>query len=181
MKDFNYIELAGRTNNPDYDAIKSRLKDNILKELVNDLKSNFFSGKDLDLLKKHIFYGRLNSDDFVNDRIALDCNDVRSKLVSEKDIDILHAVLGIATESSEIVEAYIKHIYEGKPLDIVNLSEEIGDVLWYCALILKHAGKTFEDVQLTNIKKLAARFPNGFTDLDANVRDLITERKILEE
>jgi NTP pyrophosphatase (non-canonical NTP hydrolase) len=93
---------------------------------------------------------------------------------------LLHGSIGIATESGEILDAIKKHIYYGKPLDKVNLKEEIGDVLWYCALLLRNLDSSFEEVAETNIKKLRARFGDKFSEFDAQNRDLETERAILE-
>lgn len=115
-----------------------------------------------------------------------------SKITDLKNIDpafvrcdrdmvrLLHGGIGIATESGEILDQLKKHIYYGKPLDKVNLKEEIGDVLWYCALLLRELDSTFEEVAETNINKLRARFGDKFSEYDAQHRDLVKERSILE-
>ena len=95
-------------------------------------------------------------------------------------VRLLHGGIGIATESGEILDQLKKHIYYGKPLDKVNLKEEIGDVLWYCALLLRELDSTFEEVAETNINKLRARFGDKFSEYDAQHRDLVKERSILE-
>lgn len=95
-------------------------------------------------------------------------------------VRLLHGGIGIATESGEILDQLKKHIYYGKPLDRVNLKEEIGDVLWYCALLLRELDSSFEEVAETNIKKLRARFGDQFSEYDAQHRDLVKERSILE-
>ena len=48
---------------------------------------------------------------------------------SEKKINLLHSAIGISTEVGEIMEAFQK-----KRLDIVNLSEECADIMWYLAI-----------------------------------------------
>ena len=48
--------------------------------------------------------------------------------------DAIHAGYGMITETAEIMDNYKKHIYYKKPLDVVNLVEELGDLLWYVAL-----------------------------------------------
>jgi NTP pyrophosphatase (non-canonical NTP hydrolase) len=99
---------------------------------------------------------------------------------NKKSIDLLHASMGLVTESGEFQDALKKHIFYGKELDTVNLKEEIGDVLWYCAIALEALGTDFETVMQTNIDKLKARYPEKFTEDSANNRDLETERQILE-
>jgi len=94
---------------------------------------------------------------------------------------LLHAGMGLSTESGEFVDALKKHIFYGKELDETNLKEEIGDVLWYCAIALDVLETDFESVMQRNIDKLAARYPEKFTTEKANKRDLKKERKILED
>jgi NTP pyrophosphatase (non-canonical NTP hydrolase) len=99
----------------------------------------------------------------------------------QKQLDLLHASLGLVTESAEFQDMLKKHIFYGKPLDEVNLKEEIGDILWYCAIALEALGTDFESVMQTNINKLKARYPQKFTEDNAINRDLKTERSILEK
>lgn len=96
-------------------------------------------------------------------------------------IDLLHAAMGVVTESGEVMDMLKKHFFYGKELDITNLLEESGDIFWYVAIICRLTGKSFEDIQLMNIKKLQKRFPNGFTEKDAIDRDVASERKVLEK
>lgn len=94
---------------------------------------------------------------------------------------LLHGAMGVTTESGEIFDQIKKHIFYGKELDIVNLKEEVGDVLWYCALLLRELDSTFEEVANTNIEKLRIRFGDKFSEYDAQNRDLGKERRVLEK
>jgi NTP pyrophosphatase (non-canonical NTP hydrolase) len=93
---------------------------------------------------------------------------------------LIHAGMGLCTEAAELVDALKKTVFYGKPLDKVNLKEEIGDIFWYCAIVADMCDFTFEDAMEANIKKLRARFPNKFTEADARNRRLDVEREILE-
>lgn len=95
-------------------------------------------------------------------------------------LEILHGAIGLATESGEVLDMMKKHIYYGKPMDYTNLAEEVGDVMWYCALLLRSMGMSFEQVAQMNINKLEKRFPEKFTEEQALQRDLFTERAQLE-
>lgn len=95
--------------------------------------------------------------------------------------DDLHMVLGMQTEAAEISDAYKKHMAYGRKLDLVNVKEELGDLMWYIANLCNLHGWDLQDILDTNIKKLQARFPEKFTNEKANNRDLETERKILEK
>jgi NTP pyrophosphatase (non-canonical NTP hydrolase) len=95
-------------------------------------------------------------------------------------VDLLHAGMGMTTEAGEFMDALKKHLIYGKPLDIVNLKEEIGDYLWYAAVALRAIGGSFEECMDLNIAKLRKRFPDKFTETEAIHRDTVAERKILE-
>ena len=93
---------------------------------------------------------------------------------------LLHAGIGLATESGEFLDALKKSIFYGKTLDTVNLKEELGDVLWYMAIALDALGTDFETEMEKNIKKLKARYGEKFSQESAEYRDLKKERALLE-
>ena len=108
-----------------------------------------------------------------------DFDKISNRLQGKSMIRLLHAGMGLTTESAEFLDALKKEIYYGKELDKVNLAEEIGDILWYCAIALSELGVS-EEVMKKNIAKLEARYPEKFTEEKAENRDLEAERKILE-
>lgn len=98
----------------------------------------------------------------------------------KENCDLLHAAIGICTEGGEFLDALKKSMFYGKPLDKVNLREEIGDLMWYIAIACEALGTTIEEECQVNINKLRARYPDKFTSNDAINRDLEKERAILE-
>ncbi len=98
-----------------------------------------------------------------------------------KNLDILHAAMGLSTESGEFLDAIKRQIFYGTELDEVNLVEEIGDILWYCQLALESVGSSFAEAREKNINKLEARYPDKYRDKDAKNRDLEKEREVLEK
>lgn len=78
--------------------------------------------------------------------------------------------MGLAGEIGEVIDIMKKHIYQGKELDITDVIEEVGDVLWYIANFCNVNNITMDECMESNIKKLRKRFPNGFTVKDANQR-----------
>ncbi len=104
-----------------------------------------------------------------------------NRISNPENIRLLHASIGACTEAGEMIDALKKHIYYGKELDKVNLREEAGDLLWYLSIMLDVLGTTYEECMKINIEKLAARYPDKFTEEAAINRDLETERKILEQ
>lgn len=111
----------------------------------------------------------------------MDYGPVLDRLQNIHTVRLLHAAMGLCTESGEFMDMMKKHILYGKPLDEVNLKEELGDKLWYVALALDELKTTFEQIFETNIAKLRARYPNKFTEQDALNRNLEKERQILEK
>lgn len=95
--------------------------------------------------------------------------DASSSRVSE-NIDLLHAAIGMATESGEFIDAVKKHVFYGKPLDVENLREELGDQMWYIALACKYLDVSIEEIQEQNISKLKKRYPDSFSEEHAKLR-----------
>lgn len=106
---------------------------------------------------------------------------IEERLRGPQIINMLHSAIGLCTEAAEALDMLKKHIYYGKPLDIPNFREEIGDGQWYAAIGAEACGTNLDAIQATNIRKLKARYPGKFTEQDAENRDLATERKILED
>lgn len=93
---------------------------------------------------------------------------------------LLHYVLGVGTEAGELQDAVKRVIAYNKPLDNVNIKEEIGDVLWYLARLCALTNLTLEECMERNIEKLKARYGEKFTEHAALNRDLAKEREVLE-
>ena len=111
---------------------------------------------------------------------------------------ILHGIWGTETELGELTDAFKKSFFYRKPLDTVNVLEEIGDILWYVILLEDELERTFYgtrdvldkfaklyDSNLDEcydkiVLKLKARYGKAFDKGKAADRDLDTERHILE-
>lgn len=94
--------------------------------------------------------------------------------------DLMHAAMGVCTEGGELLDLSKKHTFYGKPVDWHNAAEEIGDVLWYCALASRALGLDLDKIAENNIAKLRTRYPDKFTHDAAINRDTDAERKIIE-
>ena len=103
------------------------------------------------------------------------CNDLGDSISNDT-----HMIFGMVTEVAELADAYKKHWAYDKDLDMVNVKEEIGDVLFYISNFCKFNNINLGEVMYTNVEKLKARYPEKFTNENATNRDLETERQILE-
>lgn len=72
----------------------------------------------------------------------------------------LHMVVGISGEAGELLDAIKKHTVYQKPLDIVNVVEELGDIEFYMEGLRQGLGITRDAVLAANVYKLSKRYPN---------------------
>jgi len=80
---------------------------------------------------------------------------------SDREKEILTWGLGIAGEAGDVAGC-IKKTFSHKNNQIPGIRENIGDVLWYTAMICNFFGWDMDKVLEENIKKLAVRYPKGF-------------------
>lgn len=126
----------------------------------------------------------MDTKEYVQNAIRTESRDfdaIGARMSQVENQRLLHAGIGLATEAGEFLDALKKHVFYGKELDKVNLSEEMGDIFWYCAIIADQLGVDFAEVMDVNIAKLKARYGEKFTEQGAQERDLDSERKILEQ
>lgn len=105
----------------------------------------------------------------------------REEPLDPKTVDLLHCAIGASTEANELLDAFKKHIFYKKPLDVVNLGEEIADMMWYLTNLSRLLDMDVETLLQNNIDKLRVRFPDKFTSEKALNRSLDAERKELEK
>jgi NTP pyrophosphatase (non-canonical NTP hydrolase) len=85
-------------------------------------------------------------------------------------LNVLHWALGIAGEAGELVDPIKKNIFYNKPLDMENIQEELGDLLYYIFALIDELGLDPEYVMSDVIYKLMLRYPTGYSDKDAQER-----------
>jgi len=64
-----------------------------------------------------------------------------------------------------------KHIFHEKTLDETHAKKELGDIMWYIAMMCESFGWDMNEIAEMNIDKLKARYPEGFDIKRANNRD----------
>ena len=77
----------------------------------------------------------------------------------------LHLVLGLVGESGEIAEEFKKWIRdldsEESRIDRADIAKELGDVLWYVAVLADYLDLPLDDIAEANLAKLASRQTRG--------------------
>ena len=81
---------------------------------------------------------------------------------SSKMEQIHNMVFGIVGETGEVVDILKKHIYQGHDLYKEDLSEEIGDVMFYVVNLCNLLDLDLETIIEGNYNKLLLRYPEGF-------------------
>ncbi len=89
----------------------------------------------------------------------------------DKDKEILTWGLGISGEAGDVASC-IKKTVSHKKDETKGIKENLGDTMWYIAMICNFYGWKMEDVLKENVEKLKKRYPNGW-DFNAAKRDSI--------
>jgi NTP pyrophosphatase (non-canonical NTP hydrolase) len=77
---------------------------------------------------------------------------------------IVWNAIGVAGEAGELCER-IKHgIFHNHGLSRKDVSEEIGDLIWYIAALCSRMNLNLADIMDNNIEKLKKRYPSGYTE-----------------
>lgn len=88
-------------------------------------------------------------------------------------LNLVHASLGMRTESGEFQTCVKRAFAYGEAIDApmkARMAEEVGDLLWYCALAAEHLGVPLAVMAQENIAKLRIRYPDKFTQEAAEAR-----------
>ena len=101
-----------------------------------------------------------------------------SKLEAHDNINVprvMTSAIGMLAESGEFTEVLKKMVFQGKEFNEDNrfhMKRELGDILWYWIQGCIALGYTPDEVMDENIKKLEARYPNGFEVTRSETREI---------
>ncbi len=77
-----------------------------------------------------------------------------------------YLALGLTSEAGEVAGKVKKLIRDGEDVEgfelkKIAIASEIGDVLWYCAMMAKEVGVPLDEIMKENLKKLHGRKIRG--------------------
>ena len=77
-----------------------------------------------------------------------------------------YLALGLTSEAGEVAGKVKKLIRDGEDVEgfelkKIAIASEIGDVLWYCAMMAKEVGVPLNEIMKENLKKLHGRKVRG--------------------
>lgn len=79
--------------------------------------------------------------------------------------ELMQQVLGLGDEAGEVQAIFKKWIRDNNAdialLDKQNVAKELGDILWYVAVVAHDLGISLDEVANTNIQKLRSRQERG--------------------
>jgi len=78
------------------------------------------------------------------------------------DLEISNWGLGISGEAGDIASCIKKVVFHKNDSVKEGIKENLGDMMWYAAMICNFFNWDFGDVLNENIEKLKKRYPNGF-------------------
>jgi hypothetical protein len=105
---------------------------------------------------------------------------VMARFKDPRTVRLLHAAMGMVTESAEFLDMLKRHIFYGVPVDRTNAIEEIGDATWYQRIGCDALEISFLEMMQRNAAKLRSRYPEKFSEERAVNRSLEEELKALE-
>ena len=82
----------------------------------------------------------------------------KSTAIYPKKDAIAYLSLGLVSEAGEVAGKVKKHIRDGTES---NVASEIGDVLWYCAMLANELGANLGKIMEDNLDKLQSRKTRG--------------------
>ena len=100
----------------------------------------------------------------------MDLNDyqrcaLRTAAPRDRRNELLHLVLGLVGESGEVAEKFKKwvrdHDSDESRIDRADIAKELGDVLWYLAVLADYLDLSLDDIATANLAKLASRQHRG--------------------
>ncbi len=84
---------------------------------------------------------------------------------------VIYPALGLAGEAGEVCEKIKKALRDHHGVfDRDALTRELGDVLWYVAVLANDLGLTLGDIATTNLAKLADRAERGVLGGEGDTR-----------
>lgn len=103
--------------------------------------------------------------DFVQS-LAKPGNEIVSE-ITPIDAHRLHMAIGISGEAGELLDAVKKATIYRKPLDIANVREECGDLLFYIVGMLDSIDTELDSVIAENMAKLSTRYGKTYSNAAA--------------
>jgi NTP pyrophosphatase (non-canonical NTP hydrolase) len=85
----------------------------------------------------------------------------RSTAIYPPDAGTIYPALGLASEAGEVASKVKKWIRDGGSFPVEDVKKELGDVLWYIAVLAAEYKINLSEVAQANVEKLLDRAERG--------------------
>ena len=160
---------------------------NLKIKLINAYKEEFFEESNINKLLILLDKNNILSKFIIENIATLDIekqkillfNYIKKVIVENGDIEIFKENMEYMNKNLlNIFDlnfscSILSSMFEEKEsfiLDVKNIVEEMGDIMWFIALMCKTLNISMEDVAVNNIAKLYERYPEKYSDEDAVAR-----------
>lgn len=149
------------------EQILGTLTDERLNTVMAALGFSIGASETLDQIKKVCIYNKENPDVRMLAGGPYEVADL-----TPEHAHFIHMTVGVVGEAGELADAIVQHVSGAKPeLDVENVREEVGDLLFYLQGIIGVLGISLDEVILANkAKLLGKRYKNGYSDKAAQER-----------
>jgi len=96
---------------------------------------------------------------FVNSIVKSGAEIVRQ--LTPTQAHLLHMAVGVSGEAGELLDAVKKHCVYQQQIDLDNIKEEAGDILFYLTGLLNELDMSLEECINANTAKLSKRYASG--------------------
>lgn len=90
-----------------------------------------------------------------------------------------HALMEVTQAAFEILDTYKKATFYNKEIYYSDIKSHVSSILTNISVICKENDTSIEDVMKINIAKLNERYSLGFSESEANYRDIGKENKLM--
>lgn len=138
-------------------AVTDKLNDGTVEELVSDAVT-----KALKSSIEEQFRWNGDARKVIDEKVKEVMTPAIERVSLDDYVVKLDAVFGLTSEAGEVA-GILQKVYQGHEFDKDHIKKELGDCLWMIAEACESLGFYMEDVMQTNIDKLKARYPEGFS------------------
>ena len=104
-------------------------------------------------MKDKLFIKEVMTADFYEERASITA-------IYPKEKALEYLALGLTSEAGEVA-GKVKNLIRAGKGDKKAIASEVGDVLWYCAMLAKETEVPLNDIMKDNLKKLYSRKERG--------------------
>src|SRR5436853_6075123 len=103
----------------------------------------------------------MNFDEYQKRAVSTDVTGLGKRIKHAHDPAYVDKILSLVVEAGEVAEKYKKIIRDKRGIisdqDRWEIVKELGDVLWYVAVLAYYLNESFDSLASTNLDKLAKR------------------------